>query len=252
VSRVALISDIHGNALALATVLDDIAHHEVGEVVCLGDVAAGGPQPRDVIVRLRALGCPTVRGNADGWLTDGLPPGRSEETRRLSKIVDWARAQLGPAEWDYLASLPPTITITCGETGVLCFHGSARSDVEGLLATTPESEIEEALVDAQPAKVLAGGHTHLQLFRRVGDRVLVNPGSVGLPLGSLRARRGGPLLPAWAEYALLDCEGDVNAAITFRRVPVDAEALAQPTASMPHGTWAADLEQRIKRWNRRG
>jgi putative phosphoesterase len=252
VSRIALLSDVHGNATALAAVLEEVVGIDLDVIVCLGDIAAGGPQPREVVARLRDLRCPTVRGNADGWLIDGLPPGTSSETRRLSDIVKWARERLGPGEREYLASLPATARISCGQTSVLCFHGSPRSETERLLATTPESEIEEALVDAQPAKVLAGGHTHLQLFRRVGDRVLVNPGSVGLPLGSLRARRGGPPLPAWAEYALLDCEGDVNAAITFRRVPVDAEALAEPTASMPHGTWAADLEQRIKRWNRRG
>jgi putative phosphoesterase len=250
VSQVALISDIHGNALALASVLDDIARHEVGQLVCLGDVAAGGPQPREVVVRLRELGCPTVRGNADGWLTDGLPPGRSEETGRLSKIVEWARAQLGPAERNYLASLPPTITITCGETGVLCFHGSPRSDVEGFLATTPDSEIEDALVDATRAKVLAGGHTHVQLLRYVGGRLLLNPGSVGLPLGSLS--RGRAPLPAWAEYVLLDfADGDTGAAVTFRRVPIDCAELAEQTARMPHPTWAADLERRIARWNSR-
>jgi putative phosphoesterase len=251
VSRVALLSDLHGNASALAAVLGEIARSELDGIVCLGDIAAGGPQPREVISLLRDLGCLTIRGNADAWLTDGFPPGRSAETRRLSEIAQWAREQLGPREHAYLASLPATAAISCGETGVLCFHGSPRSNVEGLLATTPESEIEEALVDAKQAKVLAGGHTHLQLLRRVGDRVLVNPGSVGLPLGSLRQRSGRPPLPAWAEYALLECEGEVDSAVTFRRIPVDAEALAEPTASMPHATWAIDLERRIRRWNRR-
>jgi putative phosphoesterase len=220
-SRVALLSDVHGNASALAAVLGEIARSELDGIVCLGDIAAGGPQPREVISLLRDLGCLTIRGNADAWLTAGFPPGKSAET------------------------------ISCGETSVLCFHGSPRSNVEGLLATTPESEIEEALVDAKRAKVLAGGHTHLQLLRRLGDRVLVNPGSVGLPLGSLRARSGGQPLPTWAEYALLECEGEVDATVTFRRVAVDPEALAEPTASMPHATWAIDLERRIRRWNRR-
>jgi putative phosphoesterase len=249
--QLALLSDIHGNAVALAAVLDDVGRRGVGALVCLGDLAAGGPQPREVITRLRDLGCKTVRGNADGWLTDGFPPGTSAETRRLSEIVQWTRKQLGPGELAYLASLPATAAISCGEASVLCFHGSPRSDIERLLATTPESEIEEALIDAKPASILAGGHTHLQLLRRVDDRLLVNPGSVGLPLGSLRARREQPPLPTWAEYAVLDCEEEVDAAVTFRRVPVDVEALAEQAASMPHATWAADLERRILRWNSR-
>jgi predicted phosphodiesterase len=249
-SQLALLSDIHGNALALATVLNDIAGHDVGGFVCLGDIAAGGPQPREVIACLRELGCPTVRGNADGWLIDGLPPGRSDETRRLSENVAWARAQLEPAEREYLASLPASVTIACGQTRIHCFHGSPRSDVERLVATTPESEIDEALAGAPPAKVLAGGHTHLQLLRCVGDRLLINPGSVGLPLGSLRSARAP--LPAWAEYALLDFDGgEADAAVTFRRVLIDPGALAEQTARMPHASWAADLERRIAHWNRR-
>jgi putative phosphoesterase len=252
VTRLALLSDVHGNASALAAVFEELARRDVDGVVCLGDIAAGGPQPREVITRLRELGCPTVRGNADRWLTEGFPPGGAAETRRLAEIVAWARERLGPGEREYLASLPATATISCGETNVLCFHGSPRSDVEGVLATTSEGEIDDALADAKQAKVLAGGHTHLQLLRRLGDRLLVNPGSVGLPLGSLRAKRGGPPLPAWSEYALLDYGREVDATVTFRRIPVDAEALAEQTASMPHKTWAVDLEQRIRRWNRRG
>jgi putative phosphoesterase len=248
--RVALISDIHGNELALTAVLVDLAPREVDELVCLGDIAAGGPKPRKVIARLRELRCQSVRGNADGWLLEGLPPGRSDETRRLAEIVEWARAQLGPGECEYLASLPASVTIACGETSVLCFHGSPRSDVERLLATTPESAIADALGDAPRANVLAGGHTHLQLLRRVGGRLLINPGSVGLPLGSLRRSRVP--LPAWAEYALLDFDGgEVDAAVTFRRVPIDLHALAEQSAPMPHRTWAADLERRITRWNAR-
>src|SRR6266542_6005372 len=108
-SQLALISDIHGNGIALDTVLADLARHDVEQIVCLGDVAAGGPQPHAVIARLRELGCRTVRGNADGWLVDGLPPGRTEETRRLSQLVEWARARLAPEELDYLAKLPPTL-----------------------------------------------------------------------------------------------------------------------------------------------
>ena len=93
-ARLALISDIHGNGVALDAVLADVARAEVDELICLGDIAAGGPQPREVIGRLRELGCRTVRGNAESWLLDGLPPGASEETQRLNEIADWASSVL--------------------------------------------------------------------------------------------------------------------------------------------------------------
>jgi hypothetical protein len=80
VTRVALISDIHGNAVALDAVLADIARRRVDEVVCLGDVAMGAPQPREVLARLRDLSCAVVMGDADEWLLEGLatsPPTRT-------------------------------------------------------------------------------------------------------------------------------------------------------------------------------
>jgi hypothetical protein len=64
------------------------ARRGVEEIVCLGDLAAGGPQPHEVIATVRELGCQVVRGNADRWLLEGLPPGRSAETRRLGDVAD--------------------------------------------------------------------------------------------------------------------------------------------------------------------
>jgi putative phosphoesterase len=247
-SRLALISDIHGNGVALDAVFADLARRDVADIVCLGDLAAGGPQPREVLARLRELGSKAVRGNADGWLLEGLPPGRSNETRRLGEVVAWARATLAPDDLDYLAGLPPTLTITVDDLSLLCFHGSPRSDVESLLATTPEAVLDEALAGTPAASVLAGGHTHLQLLRPHRQGLLVNPGSVGLPLGAVGASE--PRLPTWAEYAVVEVS-DGGVEIVFRRVPVDADALAAATEAMPHVTWAADLERRIRRWNAR-
>jgi putative phosphoesterase len=246
VVRLALISDVHGNGVALDAVLADIAAREVDEIVCLGDIAAGGPQPRQVIRRLRKLGCRAVRGNADGWLLDGLPAGRSEATRRLSDIVAWARAQLDDDDLGYLAALPAAERCSVGGLELLCVHGSPRSDLEPLLATTRDAALDEVLA-AECARVLAAGHTHLQLLRHHRDSMLVNPGSVGLPLATMTE---SPPLPASAEYALATVsDGEVE--IAFRRLPIDIDALRAASALMPHANWASDLEQRIRRWNAR-
>ena len=71
--RLGLISDIHGNLLALDAVLDELNESRIDRLVCLGDVAAG-PEPRETVERLRELGCPVVRGNWDTWVLDGVPP----------------------------------------------------------------------------------------------------------------------------------------------------------------------------------
>ena len=243
--RLALISDIHGNGVALGAVLADAAARDVDEIVCLGDIAAGGPQPRQVIRRLRELGCRAVHGNADGWLLDGLPAGRSEATRRLHETVAWARAQLSDDDLAYLAALPKTLRCAIGGVELFCFHGSPHSDLEPLLATTSNDVLDEVVAGVR-APILAAGHTHLQLLRPHRASLLVNPGSVGLPLGATTGSQ--PALPAAADYAIVTVN-DREIETAFRRLPTDVDLLHAASAAMPQATWASDLERRITRWN---
>jgi predicted phosphodiesterase len=136
-TRLALISNIHGNGVALDGALTDIETRSVDEIVCLGDIVASGPQPRQVLARLRALDCPVVRGNTDDWVLGEAPPGRGEGTRRLAENVAWARTQLTPADLRYLDNLPSTLSLKVDLVTTFCFHGSPRANTEGLLATTP-------------------------------------------------------------------------------------------------------------------
>lgn len=89
---VALLSDIHGNRVALEAVLSDVQAEMPDGVVCLGDVAGWGPQPRECVRRVASLGCSTVMGNSDAWL---LAPeayvNPSVEQRRVEEIEWWCR-----------------------------------------------------------------------------------------------------------------------------------------------------------------
>jgi predicted phosphodiesterase len=78
--RTALVSDIHGNTVALDAALADLKAHPVDQVVCLGDAIQGGPQPAGVVARLRELGWPVIMGNADAWLLSGVPTGTEPMT----------------------------------------------------------------------------------------------------------------------------------------------------------------------------
>jgi predicted phosphodiesterase len=163
----------------------------------------------------------------------------------LQETVTWAPAQLGDDDLAYVAALPASVRCSVGGLELFCCHGSPRSDLEPLLATTSAAALDEAFADAG-ARVFAAGHTHLQLLRRHGDSLLVNPGSVGLPLGATTG--SSPALPSVAEYALVTIrEGDVE--VAFRRLPTNIDALRAASAAMPQATWASDLEQRIRRWN---
>src|SRR5207248_10178676 len=98
--RVALIADIHGNAVGLDAVLAELEREPVDSIVCLGDVAQGGAEPAQVVDRLRALGCRCVFGNSDEFLLtlDVETTGEDveeEERDRLLRRGEWSQTQLG-------------------------------------------------------------------------------------------------------------------------------------------------------------
>jgi putative phosphoesterase len=244
--RVALISDIHANFVALRTVLADIEKQRVDQIVCLGDVAAGGPQPCEVIQRVHDLRCPVVRGNTDAWfLVPQTYDPDSEKERRLMALREWAIQQFAPADIEFMRAFQPRVELRLenGKT-LLGFHGSPQADTHVIWATTPDDELARLLGDYS-ATVMAGGHTHVQLLRRLRDMLVVNPGSVGLPVEAGATREQNRRVP-WSEYAIVESRGE-NLAVEFRRVPLDVGAIvrAARASGMPNAeVWAGEwLEQ---------
>jgi putative phosphoesterase len=236
--RLGLISDLHGNRLALEAVLEDLEEAGIDRLVCLGDVAAG-PEPRATIERLRALECPVVVGNWDCWLLEGMPHLPGEAGPKLRDQGDWSAAQLGEAEQAFLAALPPHVELNLDGAAILCVHGSPRSTTDDIQATTPDAELAEMLAGTEPA-FLAAGHTHVQLARQHGSTLIVNPGSVGLPFNSWPVN-GALRVSPWAEYAILTIdEGLISTEL--RRVSYDISALLDVArdSGMPHTEWWAD------------
>ncbi|HEV8191691.1 MAG TPA: metallophosphoesterase family protein, partial [Ktedonobacterales bacterium] len=179
--RIGLIADIHGNLVALETVLAELVGESLDDLICLGDVAALGPQPGAVLARLRALGCPVVMGNVDAWLL--MPPDTTAAGELDTALAHWCTAQLTDSDLAYVRAFPATYERRLSaERTLLCYHGSPRSFDDVIVPTTPDDALEAMLGNAVAhATILAGGHTHLQMLRRYGDAHLVNPGSVGLP-----------------------------------------------------------------------
>ncbi len=238
--RIGIFSDIHGNAVAFDAVLAALRAEGIEQFVCLGDVAATGPQPREVVQRLRELNCPVVMGNTDDHvLAPTEPDSDDEDIIRIREIDQWSAAQLAPDERAFVASFAPTVTLPLADgSSLLCYHGSPRSYNDILLPTTPTDELD-ALLGEVTATVLAGGHTHQQMLRRHHQALVVNPGSVGLPMD--RVPPGpGTRNPPWAEFAVLTCgAGDLR--IELRRVRFDVQALlaAARASGMPHAEWYA-------------
>src|SRR5262245_25673638 len=218
--RIAIISDIHGNCFALDVTLADIRGAAVDQIVCLGDAIQGGAQPAATVARLRELGCPIVIGNADAWLLTGEETDAERPaTEQMRTIREWSLAQLSSADRVFIAGFQPTVTLALGEgRELLCFHGSPRSFDDIIYPDTPEDEVQRFL-GGFGAAALAGGHTHLQQIRRLGDAIFFNPGSVGLAYSHQQPEQSFRADP-WAEYAILSLEAG-RLGLEFRRIPYD-------------------------------
>ena len=239
--RIALISDIQGNLTALEAALADIDRHGVDRIICLGDVALEGPQPRETIRRLHDLDIPVIMGNTDQWLLNPIPPGTGDEERQEeSAIEQWTAAQLDTTDREIVMGYQATLALDFGDGfTLLCYHGSPRGFYDRIEPDTPLDDLDRWFA-AQRALVNAGGHTHEPMIRRYGSSTLVNPGSVGLPL--VKPMGGSAISPAWAEYALVErSKGTLS--ITLLRVAysLDELAAAARASGMPNvDTWLAD------------
>lgn len=223
--RTALVSDIHGNAVALETVVADVERERVDRVVCLGDAIQGGPEPARTVERLCELAWPVVLGNADAFLLDpataeGAP---DPPTERQLEQRQWTLDRLTRVHVSWIESLPPTIEHDLGDgRTLLACHCSPASYNDLIFPTTPEPEFR-ALLDGADADVVAGGHVHLQFLRRRGATLFVNPGSAGLSYDHDQDAADFRFDP-WAAYAVVTT-GRGAFSVEFRRAPLDVEAV---------------------------
>lgn len=226
--RFLILSDIHANATALEASLAE-AGGKWDRVVCLGDVVGYGPDPNEVIDRIRGLEAVTIRGNHDK-VGSGLTS--ADDFNPVARAAAmWTREHLRPENREYLENLPlGPLSID----GFSMVHGAIRDEDEYVVAP---AQALESLLEA-PSQVTFFGHTHLQvgfslgpdnaisslrlrptndsklskLELSAGTSYLLNPGSIGQP------RDGDPR----AAFAIADLS---HREVEFWRVPYEIEAV---------------------------
>ncbi|MBA8792935.1 putative phosphoesterase [Friedmanniella endophytica] len=207
VANVAVLSDIHGVLPVLEAVLAEPDVRSASLVVITGDHAAG-PQPGAVFDRLAAEGdrVRLVRGNADREL---VACARGAAVPSADAVSRWAAAQLTDEQVAQLDGLPHPLTVEVDGFGPVLFcHGTPRRDDETVLVDSAPDRWAEVLVNVPPAvRTIVCGHTHMPFVRLVDRRLVINPGSIGIPYG----RPGG-------SWALLD-----HGQVALRHTAVDLD-----------------------------
>ncbi len=236
-ARIAVLSDIHGNAVALDAVRKAIRACRPDAILVAGDHALNGPDPSGVVDQLRELqseGALVVQGNTDvavadfdyaaafPFLTDGVP-------EQIRTAAEWAHDALGEERLQWLRGLPAERRIRMDDTLVLVCHASPGSQTQGFDKMLDASVTME-LSSRTDARVIACGHTHLPEVRDLGWKVIVNDGSAGYVFD------GDPT----ASWAMIDIVGeDVTSEIKRTAFDVLAVSNALSARGLPGDVYRA-------------
>lgn len=211
--RIALLSDIHGNAVALDACLADLA--AIGgadRIIAAGDLCMDGPRPRKALERLRAAGAAVVRGNTDRMIAlddpEQYPPGEGAAIR-------WQREALGPDWVAWLGAAPLAVQVGDGSDGLFVCHATPARDDEHVWPDASDEQLERVSAGIAQ-RTIAFGHLHVPYVRTWRDRTFVNVASAGLP------KDGDPR----AHYALLTQQHG-GWSVRSRRVAFDVERVAR-------------------------
>ncbi|MEQ8674784.1 MAG: metallophosphoesterase family protein [Aggregatilineales bacterium] len=212
-TRLAILSDIHGNLPALDAVLEDMRPFEVDHIVVAGDSINWGPFSLEVMYRLHEINASVMRGNHELYLLDidtpRMPAGWDGFT--MPRLL----AENLPADvLNRISCLPDTLQLRFRDApSVRVVHGTPNNHWQGIYHDSTDDEIRGWLAGVAERVVIAG-HTHLRLRRRVDDWLIINPGSVGMTFDRNPA----------TSYVIL--EGNAQGwKVNFRRVPYDQQAL---------------------------
>lgn len=243
--RLAVLSDIHGNLVALEAALADLEAAGGADVTwVLGDLAAFGPRPVECIRRIRAMADAAkaaaeqdasqkgrlrlVSGNTDRYLVTGarprIKPAENEDEMRaafqnsanIDARLNWAAAQLSYEDYDFVRKLGGECDLNApGYGGVIGYHAVPGDDEPIITPDMPDHQIADAVLDRE-GRLAIYGHIHRQWDREltVGGWRMVNVGSIGMSFDR----------PGEAQWGLFTFE-DGQVKVDLRHIPYDVEAV---------------------------
>lgn len=173
--KIAIISDLHGNYEAVRSLPDGY-----DELWVLGDLVNYGPEPEAVVDFVKERSTVVVRGNHDHSLGYDVDPRCTPRYQRMADITRrYSVSVLKKEQKEYLRGLPLKLELKRQDTRFYLCHAKPSDPLYGYCPEQSEEWVQE--LERVNADVLLVGHTHTPFIRRIGDRLVVNPGSLGQP-----------------------------------------------------------------------
>jgi predicted phosphodiesterase len=237
-TRFIVMSDVHGNVVALEAIRKALRAEKPDFVAIAGDLVLSGPDPAatvDLLQQMESEGAAIVGGNTDiavadfdyaaafPSMTDGVP-------EAIQAAAEWAHDALGDDRVAWLRGLPSERRLRADDgTMVLICHASPGSQTAGFDQALEASIVTER-VSRTDARVIACGHTHLPEVRDLGWKLIVNDGSAGYVFD-------GEPTASWARIDVAD--GEINAEIKRTEFDVLAVANAISARGLPGDVYRA-------------
>jgi putative phosphoesterase len=171
--KLGVISDLHGDPIALELAWAHLTVMGADWIVCAGDLVGYGPFPDRVVAFLQQHQVSAVRGNHDRWALERGWGVRDEFGGGMPSVETL----------DYLRALPFDMLVSYERIVGCVVHGSPRSDMEFVnYSSHPPSVLREYLAMLN-CDLLIVGHTHRPMWYRCREGLVLNPGSaVSMPV----------------------------------------------------------------------
>jgi putative phosphoesterase len=154
--KIGIIADIHGDYAALKVALERLDHvHQVDQILCAGDLIGRGPEQEEVVKVIRQRGIPTVKGNHDEW-----------------------NYHFAAENAEFLEDLPINWQHNYQGLSIFMCHGKPGNNIWGLYRDHVSNTLLNMMLASLDADVLVVGHTHVPMYIRVQNGVVINPGSL--------------------------------------------------------------------------
>ncbi len=201
--KVAVLADIHANLPALEKVLEEI---EGMPKFCCGDLVGYNPFPNEVIDLVKKENIVSILGNHDHAV---LTEDTSWFNRIAASAIEWTVKELTAENLEFLKTLAQS-----HDNEFYMIHGSPKNPLEEYIPPEAPEYVFRDLFNYTKSDIIILGHTHVPFVKRIDEKLIFNPGSVGQPRD----------FDSRASYAILDTE---TKELEIKRVDYDIERTAE-------------------------